>query len=95
MGFQDLKKVLKNKFKIEREIEQTGNDVFRGDLYKNEYYNDYCFIKLRMKFCEISFFKCDSRKFEKIEDEFLENSITFKIPEEDYLKAETIFNWLD
>ncbi len=72
MGFQDLKKVLKNKFKIEREIEQTGNDVFRGDLYKNEYYNDYCFIKLRMKFCEISFFKCDSRKFEKIEDELIE-----------------------
>jgi len=94
MGFQDLKKKIKSQFPINREIDNTeSNTFFGGELFKNEYYNDYCFVKLNKGFCEISFFKSDNREIEKIEDDYLDFAVSFKIKEEDYLNAEKMIDW--
>ncbi|MCF6365256.1 MAG: hypothetical protein L3J35_03545 [Bacteroidales bacterium] len=94
MGFQDLKKKIQSKFPIKREIENTNsNTFFRGELFKKEYYNDYCYVKLRKGYCELSFFQSDNRQFEKIEDDYLDFAINFKIKEEDYPKAEKMIDW--
>ncbi|MCG8808879.1 hypothetical protein G1K57_12125 [Tenacibaculum finnmarkense] len=99
MGFQDLKKVIQIHFPIHREGTEDdfrNSNEFRNrrQLFKKEYYNDYCSVKLRKGYCEIHFFKSDHRTLDKIQSDWRYYSLSLKIEEKDYLNAEKLFSWL-
>lgn len=74
--------------------EETKCNILRriySVLFRKEHYNEYCFLEYN-KSCEsysLSFFKSDWKDFEKIETDFLYNSISFAVFKED---LETIMN---
>lgn len=99
MGFQDLKKTIEKHYPIHRE--GTEEDFINGNeftgttrLFKKEYYNDYCAVKLRNGYCEIYFFKSDQRSLDKIASDWADYSLCLKIEEKDYTNAEKLFSWL-
>jgi len=99
MGFQDLKKTIQKHYPIHREVTEVdykNENEFSvsRQLYKKEYYNDYCAVKLRKGYCLIDFFKSDNRHIDKIESDWCDYSFSLKIEEKDYSNAEKIFSWL-
>ncbi|MDA0175899.1 hypothetical protein OOZ35_14195 [Mesoflavibacter profundi] len=99
MKFQDLKTTIQKHYPIHREGTEedfnNGNEFTgRRQLFKKEYYNDYCAVKLKNGYCEIDFFKSDHRSLDKIESDWADYSFSLKIEEKDYVNAERIFSWL-
>jgi hypothetical protein len=63
-------------------IEETEVQVLKlsAILFKEKFYNNYCYLELKNDGqVELSLFKSDNKNFDKIEDDFLENKVTFKI----------------
>ena len=70
---------IKKKFPKHIPLEETEINIFNkaGALFKQENYNTYCFLEPVECGIAVSFFKCDWKPFEKIEDEYLDYSICF------------------
>ena len=87
--------IINSKFPKYIPIEETECQAFneKGVLFKEPHQNNYCFLRLRPDgFFELSLFKSDQSKFEKIEGDYLYNAITFKIKNE--LQTKTIIDAL-
>lgn len=70
------------KFSQYIQIEETEAQIFdlSGVLFRAKFQNNYCYLKLRNdNKIELSFFKSDWKQFDKIEADYLETAIIFKI----------------
>lgn len=74
--------IVKAKFQQNIVIEETECQSMNpeGFLFKETFENNYCYLRLRPNgIIELSLFKSDYSQFEKIESDYLQLAIDFKI----------------
>lgn len=74
--------IVNQKFPQYIPIEETKAQVFNqaAVLFKEKFQNNYCYLELKEgETIELTLFKSDYKHFDKIEDDFLQNGVSFKI----------------